>query len=96
MQTWTPAVSDEEAPPLPRAFDFCIPTRGTKIPHTPDWRREIKQVDRIAQGAGRAVASVRLAQAITPAHFRNHGQSEPGLTGPVLGLSIRNGHPVHF
>jgi hypothetical protein len=25
-----------------RAFDFCIPTRGTKVPHTPDWLHEIK------------------------------------------------------
>jgi bifunctional non-homologous end joining protein LigD len=24
------------------AFDFCIPTRGTKVPHTPDWLHEIK------------------------------------------------------
>jgi hypothetical protein len=23
-------------------FDFCIPTRGTKVPHTPDWIHEIK------------------------------------------------------
>ena len=24
------------------AFDFCIPTRGIKVPHTPDWLHEIK------------------------------------------------------
>src|SRR5246127_5306370 len=24
------------------AFDFCIPTRGTKVPHTTDWLHEIK------------------------------------------------------
>jgi bifunctional non-homologous end joining protein LigD len=24
------------------AFDFCIPTRGTEVPHTPDWIHEIK------------------------------------------------------
>jgi hypothetical protein len=77
-------------------FDFCIPTRGTKVPHAPDWRREIKYVDRIAQGAGRAVASVRLAPAIAPAHFRNHGQSGPRLTGLVLRLSTWNGHQYHF
>jgi ATP-dependent DNA ligase len=23
-------------------FDFCIQTRGTKVPHTPDWLHEIK------------------------------------------------------
>ena len=23
-------------------FNFCIPTRGTKVPHTPDWLHEIK------------------------------------------------------
>jgi ATP-dependent DNA ligase len=23
-------------------FDFCIPTRGAKVPHTPDWLHEIK------------------------------------------------------
>jgi ATP-dependent DNA ligase len=23
-------------------FDFCISTRGTKVPHTPDWIHEIK------------------------------------------------------
>jgi bifunctional non-homologous end joining protein LigD len=25
-----------------KAFDFCIPTRGTKVPSAPDWLREIK------------------------------------------------------
>jgi bifunctional non-homologous end joining protein LigD len=25
-----------------KAFDFCIPTRGTKVPHRPDWLHEIK------------------------------------------------------
>jgi bifunctional non-homologous end joining protein LigD len=25
-----------------KAFDFCIPTRGSKVPHTPDWLHEIK------------------------------------------------------
>jgi hypothetical protein len=24
------------------AFDFCIPTRGTKVPSAPDWLHEIK------------------------------------------------------
>jgi ATP-dependent DNA ligase len=24
------------------AFDFCIPTKGTTVPHTPDWLHEIK------------------------------------------------------
>jgi bifunctional non-homologous end joining protein LigD len=23
-------------------FDFCIPTRGAKVPHIPDWLHEIK------------------------------------------------------
>jgi bifunctional non-homologous end joining protein LigD len=27
---------------MSKAFDFCIPTRGTKVPHTPDWLHEIK------------------------------------------------------
>jgi bifunctional non-homologous end joining protein LigD len=27
---------------MTKAFDFCIPTRGTKVPHTPDWLHEIK------------------------------------------------------
>jgi ATP-dependent DNA ligase len=27
---------------MSKAFDFCIPTRGTKAPHTPDWLHEIK------------------------------------------------------
>jgi hypothetical protein len=27
---------------MSKAFDFCIPTRGTKVPHTPDWIHEIK------------------------------------------------------
>ena len=26
---------------MPKAFDFCIPTRGTKVPQTPDWLHEI-------------------------------------------------------
>jgi ATP-dependent DNA ligase len=25
-----------------KAFDFCIPTRGTKVPSSPDWLDEIK------------------------------------------------------
>jgi bifunctional non-homologous end joining protein LigD len=25
-----------------KAFDFCIPTRGTKVPDRPDWLHEIK------------------------------------------------------
>jgi hypothetical protein len=24
------------------AYEFCIPTRGTKVPETPDWLHEIK------------------------------------------------------
>jgi bifunctional non-homologous end joining protein LigD len=27
--------------PMPK-FEFCIPTRGTKVPHAPDWIHEIK------------------------------------------------------
>jgi bifunctional non-homologous end joining protein LigD len=27
---------------MSNAFDFCIPTRGTRVPHTPDWIHEIK------------------------------------------------------
>jgi bifunctional non-homologous end joining protein LigD len=27
---------------MDKAFDFCIPTRGAKVPHTPDWLQEIK------------------------------------------------------
>jgi bifunctional non-homologous end joining protein LigD len=27
---------------MSKAFDFCIPTRGTKVPHTADWIHEIK------------------------------------------------------
>ena len=25
-----------------KTYDFCIPTRGTRVPHTPDWLHEIK------------------------------------------------------
>jgi bifunctional non-homologous end joining protein LigD len=25
-----------------KAFEFCIPTRGTKVPNGPDWFHEIK------------------------------------------------------
>ena len=25
-----------------KAFEFCIPTRGTKVPSSPDWFHEIK------------------------------------------------------
>jgi ATP-dependent DNA ligase len=25
-----------------KAFDFCIPIRGTKVPSSPDWLHEIK------------------------------------------------------
>jgi bifunctional non-homologous end joining protein LigD len=25
-----------------KKYDFCIPTRGTQVPHTPDWLHEIK------------------------------------------------------
>jgi bifunctional non-homologous end joining protein LigD len=27
---------------MTKGFDFCIPTRGTKVPHAPDWLHEIK------------------------------------------------------
>ena len=27
---------------MSKAFDFCIPTRGTKVPAGPDWLHEIK------------------------------------------------------
>ncbi len=27
---------------MSKAFEFCIPSRGTKAPHTPDWLHEIK------------------------------------------------------
>ena len=27
---------------MKRAFDFCSPTRGPKVPHTQDWLHEIK------------------------------------------------------
>ena len=27
---------------MSKAFDFCIPTLGKKVPHTPDWIHEIK------------------------------------------------------
>jgi bifunctional non-homologous end joining protein LigD len=27
---------------MPSTFDFCIPTRSTNVPHTPDWLHEIK------------------------------------------------------
>ena len=68
IQTETPAVSHEETPPLR---------------HTPDWLHEIKYADRIAQGAQRAAASVRLARAraITLAHFRSHSQGGSSLIG---------------
>jgi bifunctional non-homologous end joining protein LigD len=25
-----------------KTFDFCIPTRGTKVPSAPDWLHEVK------------------------------------------------------
>jgi bifunctional non-homologous end joining protein LigD len=27
---------------MPSTFEFCIPTTGTQVPHTPDWLHEIK------------------------------------------------------
>jgi hypothetical protein len=27
---------------MSNAFDFCIPTRGTRVPYTPEWIYEIK------------------------------------------------------
>ena len=27
---------------MPRTFDFCIPTRSTSVPATPDWLHEVK------------------------------------------------------
>jgi bifunctional non-homologous end joining protein LigD len=27
---------------MSKAFEFCIPTRGTTVPHTPEWLHEIK------------------------------------------------------
>ena len=28
--------------PMLKAFEFCIPTRGTEVPSSPDWLQEIK------------------------------------------------------
>jgi bifunctional non-homologous end joining protein LigD len=42
---------------MSKAFDFCIPTRGTKVPHTPDWIHEIKYDGyrlRVERDGGRA------------------------------------------
>jgi hypothetical protein len=25
-----------------RTFDFCLPTKATTVPHTPDWLHEVK------------------------------------------------------
>jgi hypothetical protein len=27
---------------MPSPFDFCLPSRSTAVPHTPDWLHEIK------------------------------------------------------
>ena len=27
---------------MPTPFDFCLPTRATIVPHTPDWLHEVK------------------------------------------------------
>ena len=27
---------------MPSTFDFCIPTRSTSVPNTPDWLHEVK------------------------------------------------------
>jgi YD repeat-containing protein len=27
---------------MPSTFDFCIPTRSTTVPDTPDWLHEVK------------------------------------------------------
>jgi bifunctional non-homologous end joining protein LigD len=27
---------------MPKAYEFCTPTRGNNVPHTPDWLHEIK------------------------------------------------------
>jgi ATP-dependent DNA ligase len=32
-----PAVST-----MPRTFDFCLPTKATTVPHTPDWLHVVK------------------------------------------------------
>jgi ATP-dependent DNA ligase len=30
---------------MPSTFDFCLPTRSTIVPHSPDWLHEIKYDD---------------------------------------------------
>lgn len=58
-----------------RAFEFCIPTRGTKVPHTPDWIHEIKfdgyrlRVER----AGDRVRLITRPQKITFGEMRDTG-----------------------
>ena len=42
-----------------QAFNFCIPTRGTKVPHTPDWLHKIKY-DGYRLRVERAAVRVRL------------------------------------
>jgi bifunctional non-homologous end joining protein LigD len=27
---------------MPSTFDFCLPTKATTVPHTPDWLHEVK------------------------------------------------------
>jgi ATP-dependent DNA ligase len=32
---------------MPKAYEFCIPTRGNDVPHTPDWLHEINDSYRL-------------------------------------------------
>src|SRR6516225_2532701 len=60
--------------PLPSTFNFCLPTKATIVPHTPDWLHEIKY-DGYRLRVERDCDRVRLASHSSPANaeVRGHG-----------------------
>jgi bifunctional non-homologous end joining protein LigD len=46
---------------MPSTFDFCIPTRSTSVPDTPDWLHEIKYRLRLERDGDRVRCSLGTA-----------------------------------
>src|SRR5271169_3178934 len=70
-----------------KAFEFCIPTRGTKVPHTPDWLHEIKY-DGYRLRVEREGRRVRL--------FTRNGHDWTDLYPLISAAAAERHHPSSF
>jgi hypothetical protein len=57
-----------------RAFEFCIPTRGAKVPHTPDWLHEVKYDGYRFERAGNRVRLITATASGADDAVHSHGR----------------------